>query len=147
MTKTITKASHLMPVVRANMDQEVVLEETVPSMEEFQRTMQEVRLLMMLERHQELLTILQHTSQILAVKLLALQTGENRAEIQDLTKVLKVLMAMLTGATTNNPRTLTIKVSVETQEVGVREEDTLQEGSKLSLRMNSRVAGELMYLI
>ena len=136
-----------MPVVRANMDQEVVLEETVPSMEEFQRTMQEVRLLMMLERHQELLTILQHTSQILAVKLLALQTGENRAEIQDLTKVLKVLMAMLTGATTNNPRTLTIKVSVETQEVGVREEDTLQEGSKLSLRMNSRVAGELMYLI
>ena len=80
-------------------------------------------------------------------RLLALQTGENRAEIQDLTKVLKVLMAMLTGATTNNPRTLTIKVSAELQEVGVREADTLQEGSKLSLRMNSRVAGELMYLI
>lgn len=64
MTKTITKTSHLMQVVRANMGQEVVLVETAPSMEESQRTMQEARLRMMLERHQELLTILRHTSQI-----------------------------------------------------------------------------------
>ena len=129
------------------MDQEAVLEETVPSMEEFLRTMQEARLLMMLERHQEPLTTPLHTSQISVAKPLALRIGESREVIQDLTKVPKVHMAMLTGATTNNPRTLTIKVSAELQEVGVREAGTLQEGSKLSLRMNSRVAGELMYLI